>query len=353
MKLMIVGLGLIGGSIAKKIKEVSPESVICAVDPDETTLQKALSDGVIDKGYPAFSKEDTDYEMVLVAVPPRLVVSTITQMAPHFSKDTLFTDVCSVKGSLHHALHQAGIRYVGGHPMAGTEQKGYEGSFSHLFENAYYILTEDDPTMKQFAEMLGATPIVMDAKTHDKTVGAISHLPHIISAALVNLASENETQDKKLTKIAAGGFRDITRISSSSEDLWQSIVTENKEEVLSLILQYQKILDGFRDTLTQNDKEALTAFFRSAREFRGQLEENREELQPKYFDIYISVKDRVGVIRDIAQILTDETISIKNIGVLKSRENIGGTLQLSVYSKEDYLKSITLLKENGFDIVAR
>lgn len=353
MKLMIVGLGLIGGSIAKKIKEVSPESVICAVDPNEATLKKALSEGVIDKGYPAFSKEDTDYEIVLVAVPPYLVASTITQMAPHFSKDTLFTDVCSVKGSLCQAMRQAGIRYVGGHPMAGTEKKGYEGSYAHLFENAYYILTEDDPVMNRFAQLLGATPIVMDAKTHDKTVGAISHLPHVISAALVNLAAQNETEDKKLTKVAAGGFRDITRISSSSEDLWQSIVTENKEEILILMSQYQKILDDFRSTLSQSDKKAVTSFFRSAREFRSQLEENREELQPKYFDIYICVKDRVGVIRDIAQILTEESISIKNIGVLKSRENIGGTLQLSVYSKEDYQKAIVLLTENGFDLVTR
>ncbi|MBP3448194.1 MAG: prephenate dehydrogenase [Clostridia bacterium] len=350
MKLMIVGLGLIGGSIAKKIKEVMPDSTICAIDPNEKTLQKALLDNVIDIGYPAFSKEETDYEIVLVAVPPQLVVSTILNMAPYFPKETLFTDVCSVKGNLHNTLKQSGIHYVGGHPMAGTEQKGYDGSYAHLFENAYYILTENDPTMMRFAELLGATPIVMDAKTHDKTVGAISHVPHVISAALVNLANMNETEDKKLTKVAAGGFRDITRISSSSEELWQSIVTENKTEVLSLLSQYEAILTNFKTTLEKDDRKGLQAFFRSAREFRQNLEENRDELQPRYFDIYISVKDRVGVIRDIAQILTDRSISIKNIGVLKSREHIGGTLQLSVYSKEDYLRAIQLLKENGFDI---
>ncbi len=350
MKLMIVGLGLIGGSIAKKIKEVLPDSTICAIDPNRETLDKALSDKVIDKGYPAFVHTDADYEIVLVAVPPQLVVPTVLKLAPHFPKTTIFTDVCSVKGNLSDALMKADITYVGGHPMAGTEQKGYDGSFSHLFENAYYILTEDHPKMREFAELLGATPIVMDAQTHDKTVGAISHVPHVVSAALVNLAVQNETDDQKLTKVAAGGFRDITRISSSSEELWQSIVAENKTEVLSLLAQYETILQNFKTALAQNEKEQIKAFFRSAREFRQHLEENRDELQPRYFDIYISVKDRVGVIRDIAQILTDNDISIKNIGVLKSRENIGGTLQLSVYTKEDYLKSVTLLTENGFDI---
>lgn len=350
MKLMIVGLGLIGGSIAKKIKEVLPDSTICAIDPNRNTLDKALSDGVIDKGYPTFEPADTDYDIVLVAVPPQLVVSTVLTMAPHFPKTTVFTDVCSVKGKISDTLQQADITYVGGHPMAGTEQKGYDGSYAHLFENAYYILTADHPKMKEFAELLGATPIVMDSKTHDKTVGAISHVPHVISAALVNLAVQNETKDQKLTKVAAGGFRDITRISSSSEELWQSIVTENKSEVLNLLSQYENILANFKTTLQQEDKDGLQAFFRSAREFRQNLEENRDELQPRYFDIYISVKDRVGVIRDIAQILTDRGISIKNIGVLKSRENIGGTLQLSVYSKEDYLGAIELLKENNFDI---
>lgn len=350
MKLLIVGLGLIGGSIAKKIKEVLPDSKIGAIDPNRETLEKSLSEGVINQGYPAFCPTDTDYDIVLVAVPPQLVVSTVLTMAPHFPKTTVFTDVCSVKGNISDTLQQADITYVGGHPMAGTEQKGYDGSYAHLFENAYYILTADHPRMKEFAELLGATPIVMDVKTHDKTVGAISHVPHVISAALVNLAVENETEDQKLTKVAAGGFRDITRISSSSEELWQSIVTENKTEVLNLLSQYETILTNFKTTLQKEDKEGLQAFFRSAREFRQNLEENRDELQPRYFDIYISVKDRVGVIRDIAQILTDRGISIKNIGVLKSRENIGGTLQLSVYSKEDYLKAIELLKENGFTI---
>lgn len=350
MKLMIVGLGLIGGSIAKKIKEVLPNTLICAIDPNRETLDKALSDGVIDKGYLAFEPTDTDYEIVLVAVPPQLVVDTVLNLALHFPKTTVFTDVCSVKGNLSDTLMNADITYVGGHPMAGTEQKGYDGSFSHLFENAYYILTEDHPKMREFAELLGATPIVMDAKTHDKTVGAISHVPHVVSAALVNLAAQNETDDQKLTKIAAGGFRDITRISSSSEELWQSIVTENKTEVLSLLNQYETILQNFKTALAQDETDQVKSFFRSAKEFRQNLEENREELQPRYFDIYISVKDRVGVIRDIAQILTAKDISIKNIGVLKSRENIGGTLQLSVYSKEDYLGAIELLKENGFDI---
>ncbi len=353
MKLMIIGLGLIGGSIAKKIKEACPNSIICGIDPEESTLQKAITDGVIDKGYPYFSQKDTDYDIVLVAVPPHFTAKIILEIAPFFRQETVFTDVCSVKEQLEQELAQANINYVGGHPMAGTEQKGYDGSYAHLFENAYYILTKEHPKMREFAELLGATPIVMNAKTHDKTVGAISHVPHVISAALVNLAAQNETEDKKLTKVAAGGFRDITRISSSSEELWQGIVSANKTEVLSLLNQYETILNQFRETLLSEDADGLKAFFRSAREFRGQLEENREELQPKYFDIYICVKDRVGVIRDIAQILTEENISIKNIGVLKSREHIGGTLQLSVYSKEDYLKATTLLKEQNFEIVKR
>lgn len=351
MKLLIVGLGLIGGSIAKKIKETLPDSIIGAIEPNQETLQQALSDGVIDKGYSAFCPEDTNYELVVVAVPPRLVVPTIQKMAPHFPKGTLFTDVCSTKGSIHNAFQQSDICYVGGHPMAGTEHKGYRGSYAHLFENAYYILTEDHPKMKEFVTKLGATPIVMDSATHDKTVGAVSHVPHVISAALVNLAAANETKDQLLTKVAAGGFRDITRISSSSEELWQSIVTENKQEVLTLLEEYESILSNFKATLQKEDADGLQAFFRSAREFRQNLEENRDELQPRYFDLYLSVKDRVGVIRDIAQILTDHHISIKNIGVLKSRENIGGTLQLSVYSKEDYQKAVVLLSQNGFDLV--
>lgn len=350
MKIMIVGLGLIGGSIAKRLKEADPNSVVYAIDPNEETLKKALADGVIDCGFPSFSGEGTDAEIVIAAVPPHLICDTILQLSPHFSKDTLFTDVCSVKGNLQKTLEQANLRYVGGHPMAGTEQTGYDGSYAHLFENAYYILTKEDPLLLELIALLGATPIVMPPEVHDRMVGAVSHVPHVISAALVNLADQNETSDQKLTKIAAGGFRDITRISSSSELLWESIVTENCHEVLSLLTQYEEILRTFREALSQKDQKKIQSFFRSARLFRQNLEENREELQPKYFDIYLSVKDRVGVIRDIAEILTENHISIKNIGVLKSRERIGGTLQLSVYSKEDYQTAKRLLLEQGFTI---
>lgn len=352
MRLMIIGLGLIGGSIAKRIKQTDRGSFICAVDSDERVLQQALADGVIDRGYQSVSPEDTDYELVLAAVPPHSVADLLKEIAPRFQKETVFTDVCSVKDSLQKELSSLDICYIGGHPMAGTEQTGYGGSYAHLFENAYYILTKDHPLMRRFVEMLGAVPIVMDSRTHDHAVGTISHVPHVISAALVNLAVCNETADHKLIKIAAGGFRDITRISSSSEDLWQDIVTGNREEILALLCQYEAILSDFRKALQADDRSAIRAFFRAAREYRQQLEENREELQPKYFDIYLSVRDRVGVIRDIAQLLTEGNISIKNIGVLKSREQIGGTLQLSVYSKEDFKKARELLQAHGFDLVS-
>ena len=318
MKLMIIGLGLIGGSVAKRIKETDPKSFICAIDPDEKILEKAVADGVIDKGYSRFFSEDTDYELVLIAVPPHCVIDTVRNIAPYFQGETVFTDVCSVKSIIQKELSNLDICYVGGHPMAGTEQKGYDGSYSHLFENAYYILTKDHPLIRKFVEQLGAIPIVMEPDIHDHAVGTISHIPHVISAGLVNLAIRNETTDRKLTKIAAGGFRDITRISSSSEDMWQGIVMGNREEILSLLYQYQEILSNFQEALQENDKEALQRFFRSAREYRQFLEENREELQPQYFDIYLSVKDRVGVIRDIAQFLTEENISIKILASYKA-----------------------------------
>lgn len=346
-KLFIVGLGLIGGSIAKKLKsDHRDEYIIYACTKDENDIKNALSDGNIDKGFTDISENDFfDFDIVLMAVPPHLIAPGVKMLIPHFPKDIIYTDVGSTKLQISEEMKKLNVNYVGGHPMAGTEKSGYSQSFPHLFENAYYFLTKKNNIVDKLVSDLDAIPVYISPDEHDKTVAVISHVPHALSAALVNLAVNNENENKILSKTAAGGFRDTTRISASDESLWEKILFSNKKYVIPLLSDLQNLIEKLKNDLTNNNAEKVREYFKTAKEYRIDLEENRHPLQRQYFDIYISVADKVGVISDISKILTDNNINIKNIGVLKSREQIGGTLILSVYSATDYEKSITLLKD--------
>lgn len=351
-KVFIAGLGLIGGSIAKRLKEKHGKKyTVYALTKDKDDIKNALFDGAIDKGFTEILPNDFfDFDVVILCVPPNIIAKTAKALIPHFPKNTVYTDVGSIKSEIAEEMRTLPVTYVGGHPMAGTEKKGYLHSFPHLFENAYYFLMQRNELVEQMVADLGANAIFTSCETHDKTVAVISHIPHAVSASLVNLAIENETADKMLSKAAAGGFRDTTRISSSSENLWESILLSNKKYVVPLLNEMTALLDGLKTDIINNDSENILKFFRDARLYRNELSENRKPLHSQYYDIYISVEDKVGVIAKISEILTNSNISIQNIGILKSREQIGGTLILSVYTLDDYKKSMKLLKENGFDI---
>lgn len=346
-KLFIAGLGLIGGSIAKKLKaDHEDEYLIYAYTKNKSDIDMALKEKTIYKGYCEIKENDFfDFDVVLLAVPPDVIPKIAKELIPHFPKNTLFTDVGSVKGEIKTEMDKLNINYIGGHPMAGTEKSGYSESFPHLFENAYYFLTDKNPLTDKIAKDLGAEIIYCDPKTHDETVAVISHIPHALSSALVNLAIKNETEEKMLAKTAAGGFRDTTRISASSEELWEKILFSNKECVIPLLSDLEALLEELKKSLIKDERESVKEFLRKARLYRTELEESRKPLRRQYFDIYISVADKVGVISEISRILTENGINIKNIGILQSRELIGGTLILSVYTHSDYEKSIELLKD--------
>ena len=273
-KFFIAGLGLIGGSIAKALKK-NCECLIYGLDMDENTISRALADSIIDFGFGNFADigRKIDCDVVIVATPPNFVVDTVENLAPFFEKDVLFTDVCSIKNDIEGRLEN--FNFIGGHPMAGTENSGFESSFAELFENAYYILTKENEKLIDLIKIVGAKPIIIPAAKHDFLVGAISHLPHVVSAGLVNLAAKNDGEDGELKKLAGGGFRDITRISSSDELMWQQIIFHNKSNMISLLDDYENLIKKFKDDLENDRFEDITEYFRSARIFRSEFDDKR------------------------------------------------------------------------------
>ncbi len=238
--------------------------------------------------------------------------------------------------------------------MTGSENTGYAYSDPAFLENAYYLLTyqsdkakEIVPFFDKFITSLGSVTMVLKPDEHDLAVAAISHLPHVISASLVNLVKHNN-KDDLLKTIAAGGFKDITRISSSSPVMWENICLSNKDAILRMITEYQEILESFKTAIEKGDGELIKSKFQSAKDFRDSLPVRKSGIIPADFVFYSDLRDEPGQIANVATILASSGISIKNIGIIHNREFEEGVLQVELYSESDYEAALELLKGHGY-----
>ena len=239
-----IGLGLIGGSIAKTIRKFHPDYHILAYAKHKETLAAALNCNAIDA---VLEEKDERYhtcDYIFLCAPVEYNIEYLKYLKNVISDDCIITDAGSVKGPIHKAVEELGMDhcFIGGHPMAGSEQSGFEHSSDHLLENAYYILTPGGQVplekLTEFSELidsLGSIPMVLTAEEHDFITAGVSHLPHIIASSLVNLINKLDNEAEYMKTIAAGGFRDITRIASSSPVMWEQICIENHENISSVL----------------------------------------------------------------------------------------------------------------------
>ena len=225
-----IGLGLIGGSIAKVLHRKHPRYRLIAYNRTKASLIAALADGVINEATDTIDAAFSECDYVFLCLPVSLNIQLLPRIAAIVPEECIITDVGSVKSTIHEAVKQNGLegRFIGGHPMAGSEKTGYGASSDRLLENAYYMITPTAFTKQekiddyvQLAKDMDAIPMVLDYREHDRATAAISHLPHVLAYALVNQVQTSDNQDGLMRKIAAGGFRDITRIASSSPDMWE------------------------------------------------------------------------------------------------------------------------------------
>jgi len=358
-KISFIGLGLIGGSVAKAINKKYPDIEIMALASHESTLKEAYDDGVIKNCSIPSLDEISSSDLIILAGPVRVNLDYLDQLSGKIKDNTIITDVGSVKSDIHKKARSLGLAgsFIGGHPMAGTEKTGYGNSSPYLIENAYYILTTDPEMDKtkvsvfsDFIKDLGAIPLSLTPEKHDFAVAAISHLPHIISASLVNLVSDQDDKSGLLKTIAAGGFRDITRISSSSPIMWQNICLENKDEILHLIDLYQEELKNFKDAVRNEDGHGLIESFSRARDYRDSLPVRDSGALIPSFEFYVDQPDEVGAIASVSTLLASEEISIRNIGIIHNREFEDGVLGIEFYDEKSMEKAEKLMCEKGYTI---
>jgi prephenate dehydrogenase len=286
-QLTIIGIGLIGGSLARALKQAGYCNEIVGCGRDAENLQKALELGVIDRSSTDVAEAVTGSDMVVVAVPLGAMEACFSAMNGHLSADAVLTDVGSAKASViaaaKKAFNELPAGFVPGHPIAGTEQSGVEASFAGLYQGRRVILTpiaESAPeaTAKVTAmwQQVGATVDEMSVAHHDEILAATSHLPHLLAYGLVDsLVGMDDSEE--IFQFAAGGFRDFTRIASSDPAMWRDICLANRDALLKVLERYNDDLQALTGFIRQQDGEALQTFFSRAKVARDRYAAQLEE----------------------------------------------------------------------------
>lgn len=359
-KIAIFGVGLIGGSLALCFKGKEGLHVTGYAHQEELA-QKYRERGVVDHATVSVEEAALDADFIFLCVPVSLLESYLRRLSElPLKPGCIITDVGSTKASIAAcaaALSLPDAYFIGGHPMAGSERSGVEAASSVLFENAYYVLTpppgvpeEACGALEQLLVHTKAQIVRLDPERHDEIVGAISHLPHIIAVALVNQIHSYDEQDSLYSMLAAGGFRDITRIASSDPLIWRDILINNREVILRLLRDWNTEVAAFAELLEREDGAGIEAAFAEANRFRGQLPERRKGMIAATFDLYIDVPDHPGIIGRIATELGDREINLSNMQIIESREDVPGILRLS-FRQESYLEQAKeLLQGQGYTV---
>ncbi|MGN0665780.1 MAG: prephenate dehydrogenase/arogenate dehydrogenase family protein [Huintestinicola sp.] len=357
-----IGLGLIGGSIAKKARLNDPDIKIFASARRQETIDTAYKMGLINNEVSLSPSDFAECDHIFLCAPVIHNIGYLRELKDVISPDCIITDVGSTKTEIHEEVIRLGLErnFIGGHPMTGSEKTGIENADEFLLENAYYIITpteknsdEQISEFRSFVKSLGSIPLILDYKKHDYATASISHLPHMISYALTNLVKNIDDQDETMKTIAAGGFRDMTRIAASSPVMWQNICQSNKEQLLRLMELYISEITQLKESIACSEKDKLLDYFQSAKDYRDSLFIPNKRSRTVCYEMFVDLADETGGIAIIASMLAFKGISIKNIGIINNREFEEGVLRIEFYDHDSLDCAINVLKEKNYKVYCR
>jgi len=277
-RLAIIGVGLIGGSLARILRECGEVGEVVGIGRGRANLERAVELGVIDR----FSHDPVEgvagADLVFLATPVCIIADLVREIAPGLAQGCIVTDGGSVKGEIVAScepLMPPGTFFVGGHPIAGTEKSGVEASFATLYQNRRCILTPTPTTspealakVERMWQLAGSDVVLMDTLKHDRVMGAVSHLPHMVAYSLVNAVGGYDRCGENLLKYSAGGFRDFTRIASSDPVMWRDIAIMNRDALLEMMDFFAGWFADLRRLVESGDSQGLEQFFASSKEYR-------------------------------------------------------------------------------------
>lgn len=359
-KVTVIGLGVIGGSLGKALKARKPHIEVCGIDLNEDIIQEAIKRKVIDWGTTEISEGVKDADLVFLAVPVASVILTGQRIKALLKPGAIVTDVGSTKEHIVKNLEQVynpANPFVGGHPMAGSEKWGLYGANELLFENAAYVLTPTENTsfsaldkVRSIIVELGAHVILLNPIEHDQKVAAVSHLPHLLASALVNTVGELEDSQGGYFSLAAGGFRDTTRIAASQSKMWCDILQQNSNSLLPLIKSFKITLQEMEQSIKKKESDKLVNLLSLACARRESVPTGMKGILPQLFDITVTVPDKPGIISEITNHLASQEINISDIEIQLVREEDEGTIRLGFSTEKERDNALITLEHHGYNV---
>lgn len=279
--LAVVGVGLIGGSLALALKASGAVGRVVGIGRGLSNLQTALDFGIVDEITQDIAAGVKDADLVFLATPVRTLGPVAEQMMAHLKPGAILTDGGSVKQAVVEAIEpylREDVHFVPGHPIAGTENSGAAAAFASLYQDRRCILT---PTVRTDAaaletvsrmwQLVGSKVVMMDVEKHDRILAAISHLPHMVAYSLVNAMGDYDRYDENVLEYSAGGFRDFTRIASSDPTMWSDIALTNREALVEMVEHFESFLSELKQDIVDGDGERLFEFFRRSKQSRDEI----------------------------------------------------------------------------------
>jgi prephenate dehydrogenase len=358
MHVALLGTGLIGGSIGLALRRLPEVESILAYD-----INPAIADRAVERGAATGTSRSPEEavagaDVVFIAAPVRTIPELAARAASSLKPGAVMTDVGSTKSRLVVEIEKSlphGSTFIGGHPMAGTENDGIDAAEASLFEGSWWILT---PTERVEASTyrflhgllgkLGAQVMALDPSRHDELMAVISHLPHLTATTLMNLAGDRGKEHAGLLSLAAGGFRDVTRVAASNPDIWLDICEENAEAIASVIRTFADQLLELGELVRAGKRSDLRERFLSAREARRDLPGKR--VSGELFELQIPIPDRPGVLAEVTTTVGNLGVNIEDLQISHAEEGGRGVLRLLVAGSDEAAKVEAALGTHGYDV---
>ncbi len=358
MNVAILGTGLIGGSIGLALRPLAGVAEIVAFDREPAVAAAAVERGAAHRtaGSPADACQSAD--VVFLATPVGSIVSTLEECLSGLGDRVVVTDVGSTKARVVAEATKLFVdsparTFIGGHPMAGSEREGIDAARGDLFNGAWWILTPGDDVdpdpyglLHRLLSGMGARPLALDPQRHDELMAVISHIPQLTATALMNLAAEKGKEHGALLALAAGAFRDVTRVAASNPDLWVEICLDNQDAIASGLEEFAQRLLTLHRYLRHGDADALRSELSEARDARRSLSSGKGG--GDLHELAIEIPDRPGVLGHVTRLVGDLGINIEDIGISHNPEGGRGNLHLWILGRDESIKIRGVLEAEGY-----
>jgi prephenate dehydrogenase len=355
MRVAVLGVGLIGGSIGRAVRTRMDDAVVVGFDPDNASMAKGVGRRALDRGATSVADACEGAELVLCAAPVSGLVELAREALDACGEEVVVTDVGSTKREIVSALGED-ERFIGGHPLAGVETSGVGNAREDLFEGARWYLTPTPSSsgvlydrLQRFVADLGARPQAIDADAHDRLMATVSHLPHVVANALVGEAHAELSRDSERMPEVGPSFRDTTRVAGSNPAVWGDIFASNSEAVAEAIEALGGRLQEAAELIRAGDREAVSAWHTAAAEDRRRLLETDLSGGPLR-ELRVVVSNRPGTIAELALTLGEAGVNIEDMALYPAPDMSSGAVSLWVAGGEEARRAVRLIEKLGHSV---